>query len=67
MKKKQGKAAIETHDITAKRFARPGSDLGATPAIPQDFVPDVDGGGSKYNRRDQFTFVKEGTRGGKTC
>jgi hypothetical protein len=46
--KRTGKQAIETHDISQRKYPMPGTDLGSTTAVPFNDAYDVDlSGGSQ--------------------
>lgn len=47
MKRKTSQAAIETHDISQRKYPMPGTDLGSTNAIPFDEAVDVDASGGR--------------------
>ena len=50
MKRKTGQQAIETHDISQRRYAAgPGSDLGSTNAVPFNEAVDVDASGGRQS------------------
>ena len=49
MKRQPNNQAIETHDISQKKFPMPGTDLGTTNAIPYDGAYDVDMSGGKQS------------------
>ena len=47
MKRKSGAQAIETHDISQRKYPMPGTDLGDTNAIPFNEAQDVDLSGGR--------------------
>lgn len=47
--KRTGNQAIETHDISQKKYPMPGTDLGTTTAIPCDDAYDVDVSGGRQS------------------
>ena len=66
MKKKSTQQAIETHDISQRKYpAGRGSDLGTTTAIPYGGAVDVDM--NMNGKPGEHTFYVEGTNGNKTC
>lgn len=49
MKRKQSQSAIETHDISQRKYPMPGTDLGSTTACPFDEAQDVDLSGGRQS------------------
>jgi hypothetical protein len=49
VKKKSGAQAIETHDISQRKYPMPGTDLGETNAIPFNDAYDVDLSGGRQS------------------
>ena len=49
VKKSAGRQAIETHDISQRKYPMPGTDLGETNAIPYAGAYDVDMSGGRQS------------------
>jgi len=68
--KRTGKQAIETHDISQRKYPMPGTDLGTTTAIPFNDAYDVDmsgGSQSEYclGRGDEYSCMSRLVEGCK--
>ena len=68
--KRTGKQAIETHDISQRKYPMPGTDLGTTTAVPFNDAYDVDlsgGSQSEYclGRGDKYSYMSRVVEGCK--